>query len=222
MRKIFNVLNLNRMKFIDQQQQYKLKKQIETAQYSFKPAVTPKSYKLAQTFRTKDGSKAKDFSLPDYLISKGREYTSFKIFSQKKKNEEELERCTFRPVLTENSQRIVQVINVPVFQRLTENSNKSKICNRVQCIEALPNVTKEEQKEPKLKSKHEEAKGYESYIEYKMEIDEEKITAFGVDLKDYNSGVIPQLFIDVHLDDKSIHRLTIYEGDDPKSLAKNF
>lgn len=33
---------------------------------------------------------------------------------------------------------------------------------------------------------------------------------------------IPQLFIDVHLDDKSIHRLTIYEGDDPKKLALDF
>ena len=33
---------------------------------------------------------------------------------------------------------------------------------------------------------------------------------------------IPQLFIDVHLDDKSIHRLTIYEGDSPQSLANEF
>lgn len=33
---------------------------------------------------------------------------------------------------------------------------------------------------------------------------------------------IPQLFIDVHLDDQSIHRLTIYEEDDPSDLALNF
>lgn len=39
---------------------------------------------------------------------------------------------------------------------------------------------------------------------------------------DKDSESIPQLFIDVHLDDKSIHRLTIYEGDDPKDLARDF
>jgi hypothetical protein len=33
---------------------------------------------------------------------------------------------------------------------------------------------------------------------------------------------LPLLFIDIHLDDKDVHRLTIHEGDSPESLADDF
>ncbi len=33
---------------------------------------------------------------------------------------------------------------------------------------------------------------------------------------------LPLLFIDIHLDDKDVHRLTIHDGDSPESLADDF
>ncbi len=36
------------------------------------------------------------------------------------------------------------------------------------------------------------------------------------------SKQLPLLFIDIHLDDKDVHRLAIHEGDSPRSLAISF
>lgn len=118
---------------------------------------------------------------------------------------------------------MAQIRKVPIFQRLYE-LNKEKAWEKYRTWSPTPAVNQEEKKNDKKiqPNKNINQTTIKNNIEFKMEVDEEKVTSCGVNLSDYESGIIPQLFIDVHLDDQSIHRLTIYEGDDPKKLARDF
>ena len=110
------------------------------------------------------------------------------------------------------------------FQRLFE-CHKERICEKYRTCSPSTSEKKNDNKETVKKqniNKNSKHSIVQSKIEFKMEVDEEKVTSWGVNVNDYESGIIPQLFIDVHLDDQSIHRLTIYEGDDPKKLARDF
>ena len=166
----------------------------------------------------------------DYLIEKGKDYKLNRLLQQERSKDIEVQKCTFKPTLSELTQKLVKVHKLPVFKRLSEdnemNLSSKKVCNIDTQNESKFKFTKAQNKEEKASSKHNsryQDKSYESEdTEFKMEVDEDQATSEKIDPQDYDSESVPQLFIDVHLDDMSIHRLTIFEGDDPQLLAKNF
>lgn len=134
-----------------------------------------------------------------------------------------INKWTFQPKLNNQTMRMAQIRKVPIFQRLYEPS-KEKVWEKYVTCSPTATVNRDDKKITKKTKpiKSMSQKQTQSKIEFKMEVDEEKVTSYGVNIDEYESGVIPQLFIDVHLDDQSIHRLTIYEGDDPNKLARDF
>jgi hypothetical protein len=115
--------------------------------------------------------------------------------------------------------------NIPLMQRLTEPSPKAQFCKRMSSYndektEESPrnSVTFKPRRLESKKRKHPKPKE----IEVKMEVEAGRTSSLSSNSEEQDGDNIPQLFIDVHLDDQSIHRLTIYEGDDPRKLAKDF
>jgi hypothetical protein len=169
-------------------------------------------------------------NLHDYLIDKGKDYNLNRIMKTEQKQEIEVEKCTFKPKLTENTQKLVKVHNVPIFQRLTKESSSPDKCKKLDNIKTddtgfkyvSPTQPKPKKKSQKHSKRYAEQEPENEDSEYKMEVDEEKVTSHSINPTEFTADTVPQLFIDVHLDDMSIHRLTIYDGDDPKILARKF
>ncbi|CAI2374668.1 unnamed protein product [Moneuplotes crassus] len=138
----------------------------------------------------------------------------------------EVQKCTFQPKLGEKTKQIVQGHKETVFKRLAQAVKKKRTKEYLNFeLEQKDSARKNKRYKGKIRKKK-ETKRKEAVV--RMEADEEK-----EEQKEQKSGIldlkeekasesIPQLFIDVHLDDKSIHRLTIFEGDDPKDLAQDF
>lgn len=230
LRKDFNLMNINRMKFLENQQNQKRKDKVKRAMSPFKPSISPKTSMLAQSVRKRENQEQYEH-LHDYLIEKGKDYDLNKLIQHERKTEIEVQKCTFKPTLSENTQKMVKVTNLPIFQRLTQKYNSEHSSKNA----SPPKSPKEEKKhkftakkpaKPIKNSRYCEnespTKSTTSENAYKMEVDEDSVTTKNVSSNEYENGTVPQLFIDVHLDDMSIHRLTIFEGDDPQVLASNF
>lgn len=224
---------------------------VKNSRLKFRPNVSPNSVKLATKSRRKYIALNESQKHHDYLLMKGAEKDKIVQNSQQKKVVEELNNWTFKPYRSPKSKLIAKTRDEPIVKRLTKASPRGEACKKLGFSDHLPPEEDRKSIKFKPKKLESRCKKGEEKVVQKQELEEEKsragkqeiqkkmelypsesqststggnvaqepnVTSKEVEAEDESA---PLLFIDVHLDDKSIHRLVIWR-EDPKILAKNF
>jgi len=233
-------MNANRMKFLEEKQEKHKEELLRSSRCKFSPNLSSKSLLIAKSSEKRFKLINDKLPIHDYLLEKGKETSESRIEKEQYKTTHELDNCTFKPYVSPRSNEITNLNTVSIFQRLTRDSEKAKLCKKLHQTLLARDVKRDIMKPQKARKTHNATarmqKRSSQEREFKQNIDQP--TEFSVKQDNvicFNSagggnpsdsrqenGHIPQLFIDVHLDDQSIHRLIIYEGDRAEDLAHNF